>query len=206
MALTHTGVFATIASSNPRPALPVSLIPAAAGFGNRIAEQKERATQPAPVRSGGFGEARAASGLAPHGPAVSDGGFGAVSVAPDRPFQPPSRPAPGHFGDVTAAPAIPTANSAMHPPPSGAVEILEKPRPAYTAEARSLRIEGEVVLDVIFGASGEVVVLDVRKRLGHGLDENAIAAARTIRFHPAFRDGKPVDATGIVHIDFQLAY
>jgi TonB family protein len=183
------------------------LLSAPAGFGTRIAEPGERTPQPAPVRAGGFAEARAASGAAPHGPAVSDGGFGAVSVAVDRTVQLPGPPAPGHFGDVAAAiPTIPAANSGMRPPSNSAVEILQKPRPAYTVEARSLRIEGEVVLDVVFGASGEVVVLGVRKRLGHGLDENAVAAARAIRFHPALRDGKPVDAKGFVHIDFQLAY
>jgi len=206
-ALAHTGEFASIASSNPHPSLSGSPIPAASGFDGRLAGQTERTPQPAPVRAGGFGEARGAASPAAHGAAVSDGGFGAVSGAADRSARPPGRPASGHFGDIAAAiPVIPAANPGGQPPSDSAVEILQKPRPAYTAEARSLRIEGEVVMDVVFEASGEVVVLGVRKGLGHGLDENAVAAARAIRFHPALRAGRPVDATGIVHIDFELAY
>src|SRR5713101_6814307 len=39
------------------------------------------------------------------------------------------------------------------------VKILEKPRPLYTNEARTQRIEGEVLLQVMFMASGEVRVM-----------------------------------------------
>ena len=85
------------------------------------------------------------------------------------------------------------------------VEILSKPRPAYTAEARARNIEGEVLLEVQFSASGDVRVLRVVQGLGHGLDETALAAARGIRFRPATRDGAAVDSTAIVHIVFQLA-
>lgn len=85
------------------------------------------------------------------------------------------------------------------------VEIFSKPRPAYTDEARTKNIEGEVLLEMQFRASGEACVLRVIRGLGHGLDENAIAAARGIRFRPAARDGKEVDSAAIVHIVFQLA-
>lgn len=86
------------------------------------------------------------------------------------------------------------------------IEILAKPRPEYTSEARQLQIEGEVLVEVLFAASGEASVLAVVRGLGHGLDENALAAARAIRFHPAERDGETVDSKAIVHIVFQLAY
>src|SRR2546429_2735180 len=52
--------------------------------------------------------------------------------------------------------------------------------PAYTEEARRLRIEGEVVLEVVFGASGKLHVVRVVRGLGHGLDENAVRAAEQI--------------------------
>ena len=52
------------------------------------------------------------------------------------------------------------------------VVILAKPKPVYSAEALKLNLEGEVLLDVIFPASGgEVHVNRVVKGLGHGLDE-----------------------------------
>jgi TonB family protein len=86
------------------------------------------------------------------------------------------------------------------------VQILQKPRPAYSEEARKLQIEGEVVLEAMFTALGEVRVVRVLWGLGHGLDENAIAAARSIRFIPAQREGKSVDQAGTVRLTFQLAY
>ena len=86
------------------------------------------------------------------------------------------------------------------------VEIVSKPRPDYTEEARRLRVQGDVVLRVLFAASGRVQVLDVVQGLGYGLDENARRAAEQIRFKPASNDGKPVDSTANVRIAFQLAY
>lgn len=84
-------------------------------------------------------------------------------------------------------------------------EVISKPTPAYTPEARNLRIEGEVVLEVVFEASGKLRVLRVVQGLGHGLDETAMHAAEQIRFKPAKRDGQPSDYTALVHIVFQLA-
>ncbi len=81
-----------------------------------------------------------------------------------------------------------------------------KPQPAYSEEALRNLIEGEVLLNVIFRASGRVEVLSVRRGLGHGLDERAVAAAAGIRFEPARRKGLPADAHALVHIVFELAY
>jgi TonB family protein len=84
-------------------------------------------------------------------------------------------------------------------------EVVFKPTPVYTPEARSLRIEGEVVLEVVFEATGKLRVVRVVQGLGHGLDETATRAAEQIRFKPAKRDGQPSDYTALVHIVFQLA-
>ncbi|HTS09289.1 MAG TPA: energy transducer TonB [Candidatus Eisenbacteria bacterium] len=84
-------------------------------------------------------------------------------------------------------------------------EILSKPVPTYTDDARAKRIEGEVLLEVVFEASGRLHVLRVVHGLGHGLDESAVHAAEQIRFKPALRDGQPSDSTVVVHIIFQLA-
>jgi len=85
------------------------------------------------------------------------------------------------------------------------VEILSKPRPVYTEEARRLRLEGEVLVQVIFRASGEMRVIRVVRGLGHGLDESAVRAAQQIRFKPARHQGKPVDFRAVIHIVFQMA-
>jgi TonB family protein len=84
-------------------------------------------------------------------------------------------------------------------------EILSKPTPVYTQEARSLRIQGEVLLEVVLEASGKLHVVRVVHGLGHGLDDNAVKAAEQIQFKPAVKDGQPTDSTVVVHIIFQLA-
>jgi TonB family protein len=86
------------------------------------------------------------------------------------------------------------------------VEILAKPNPQYSEEARKLGIEGEVLVQVVFPASGPVQVVRVTKGLGHGLDESAMRAAQQIRFKPAMQNGQPVDFPATVHIVFQIAY
>ena len=111
----------------------------------------------------------------------------------------------GVFSDekATAAPQVKKAAAVSNSKP---VEILFKPKPVYTDQARDKKIEGEVLLQVVFSASGDVRVERVVQGLGYGLDESAESAARQIRFHPAQQEGQPVDSTAIVHIVFQLAY
>ncbi len=111
------------------------------------------------------------------------------------------------FGDTD-----PNAGSAPRAKPAEAVapktlpaEVLSKPNPTYTSEARSLKIEGEVLLEVVFESNGKVHVNRVIRGLGHGLDEAAIRAAEEIHFRPAVRDGQPADSTAVLHIVFQLA-
>jgi TonB family protein len=91
-------------------------------------------------------------------------------------------------------------------PATTPVEITYKPNPVYTEEARSLKLEGEVLLEVSFSSNGTLHVNRVVRGLGHGLDEAASAAANKIRFKPALRYGTPVDSTAVVHVTFQLAY
>jgi TonB family protein len=91
-------------------------------------------------------------------------------------------------------------------PDRSPVEITSKPNPVYTDEARALKLEGEVLLEVLFQANGQLHVNRVVRGLGHGLDEAAVAAATKMRFKPAFDHGQPVDSTAVVHVLFQLAY
>lgn len=88
---------------------------------------------------------------------------------------------------------------------SSGVAILYEPNPAYTSEARLLKMEGDVVLEVVFLASGQLQVTRVVSGLGHGLDEAAIQAAKQIRFRPAKRNGTPIDFPARVRIEFRLS-
>jgi TonB family protein len=111
----------------------------------------------------------------------------------------------GGFGDDTAVVGPqPVQRVQAKAPANTPVEILSKPKPVYTQEARNLRLEGEVSLEVVFSASGSVQVVRVVRGLGHGLDEAAEQAAAQIKFHPGTRDGVPVDTRATVHIVFEL--
>jgi TonB family protein len=112
----------------------------------------------------------------------------------------------GGFGDAEpVTPATRSMAAVTSVPKLTPVEIISKPNPLYTEEARQLRVEGEVLLEVTFQSSGTIRVLRVVRGLGHGLDESAIRAAEQIRFKPAQHDGQPADSTAVLHIVFQLA-
>jgi TonB family protein len=109
------------------------------------------------------------------------------------------------FGDQIVGDA-PKKKAASAESATTPVDILYKPRPEYTAEGRSLKLEGDVVMDLVFLADGTVQVNRVLSGLGHGLDEAATRAAQQIKFKPAKRDGQPVDFPARVRIEFRLAY
>ncbi|MGC1461639.1 MAG: energy transducer TonB [Terracidiphilus sp.] len=117
----------------------------------------------------------------------------------------------GSYGKVASAgiPAAATAVAvvprAVAEPISTNLEVISKPPVQYTAEARQLKVQGDVVLRVTFLANGQVIVQGVVHGLGHGLDEEARRVAEQIRFRPATRDGHPVDLTTTITITFQLA-
>ncbi len=110
------------------------------------------------------------------------------------------------FGSQQIAQNTPHIQRVDSGPPTTSVEITFKPNPAYTDEAKTLKLEGEVLLEVEFLASGQLLVNRVVRGLGHGLDETAVAAANKMRFKPAMRNGQAMDSTAIVHVVFQLAY
>ena len=130
------------------------------------------------IATGGKGDGRG------NGKGISTGGFGQEQVV------------------KCTGPKIQADTGAATTP----VEIIYKPNPVYTNEARSLKLEGEVLLDVTFFANGTLQVNRVVRGLGHGLDEAGSEAAKKIRFKPAQRGGQPVDSTAVVHVVFQMAY
>jgi TonB family protein len=135
---------------------------------------------------------------------VASAGFGDVAAGGTSDRTRRGTVAQGGFGQVTTVASTPRPRIDDRPN-TKPVEILSKPRPAYTDEARRLRIEGEVLLEVLFGAAGDLQVQRVVRGLGHGLDESAQRAARQIRFKPAQRDGSPFSTIAQVHIIFELA-
>jgi TonB family protein len=196
-----TGDFASVAPANPartlQPPVQTSVF--------NTQENAQAATRRSPLSASGFDSAGVAE--AHRTPAaVSQSGFSAPTPATSAQSAPHVMTNSG-FGD--AASQTPVHSSLPQPrsaPSTTPAEILSKPRPAYTEEARTLAIEGEVLVEVVLEPSGKVRIVRLVKGLGHGLDENAQAAAREIRFRPALKEGVPADSTAVVHILFQLAY
>jgi TonB family protein len=167
------------------------------GFDNAAASPRGAAS--GTVTTGGFGSTAASPRSATNG-AVTTGGFGSVPPAPRAAASGEVQKA----GFDQRAPAQP-AVAAVTKPVDRPVEIVFKPTPEYTDEARSARIEGTVSLELEFTAAGDVRVLRVVRGLGHGLDEAAERAALRMRFKPAQSDGRPVDSRATVHITFRLS-
>jgi TonB family protein len=116
-----------------------------------------------------------------------------------------------YSGGKVAPAAIPTVTKAVvvqqvvERPASTSLEVISKPPVQYTAEAKQLKIQGDVVLRITVTASGQVIVQGVVHGLGHGLDEEARRVAQQMRFRPATRNGQAVDTTTTITITFQLA-
>lgn len=152
------------------------------------------------VTTGAFGGAPPARNAATAVAAVAAGGFGSAAA----------RGASHTTGTVQTAgfdqrPSARPQAAVAAKPIDRPVEIVFKPTPEYTDDARSARIEGTVSLELEFTATGDVRVLRVVRGLGHGLDEAAERAALRIRFKPAQSDGAAVDSRATVHITFRLS-
>src|SRR6185436_17047518 len=151
------------------------------------------------VTTGGFSNGARAPRAAVDG-AVTTGGFNNGTPAL-RSAKAGEVQTSGFDQRTSAKPSVAAVTKPIDQP----VEIIFKPTPEYTDEARSARIEGTVSLELEFTAAGDVRVLRVVRGLGHGLDEAAQRAALRIRFKPAQSDGRPIDSRATVHITFRLS-
>lgn len=84
-------------------------------------------------------------------------------------------------------------------------EILSKPEPGYTREARRAGMQGNVVLKVLLLANGKLDRVRVVRQVPYGLTENAIRAACGIKFKPAVKAGAEVSQWITVEYAFRLA-
>jgi TonB family protein len=85
-----------------------------------------------------------------------------------------------------------------------AVFIFSKPRATYTDVARENNVEGTVLLKVTLLASGRVGSITPVRELPFGLTEQAIAAARQIKFKPKTVNGIPVSTIVTIEYGFRI--
>ncbi len=84
------------------------------------------------------------------------------------------------------------------------ISVVSKPEPYYTEGAREADVVGTVVLRVVFGSNGAITHVRVVSGLPHGLTEQAIFAARQIKFHPAIKDNRFVSIWVELQYNFNL--
>ena len=82
--------------------------------------------------------------------------------------------------------------------------LISKPEPIYTKAARTEKIVGTIILRCVFAADGTVKHILVVQSLPNGLTEQAVAAAKQIRFVPATLNGQPVSMWMQLEYNFNL--
>ena len=82
--------------------------------------------------------------------------------------------------------------------------ITYKPEPSFTEKAREKNVDGVVRLRAVLASDGRIKHILVIKGLPYGLTENAVEAARQIRFTPATLEGRPVSQFVILEYNFNV--
>lgn len=143
-----------------------------------------------PGSNGGIGSGRDRGVGDSTGPGFGPGKNGGIGGGPEG--------GTGRNGDETGT----------RPPPSvgvtQAMRIIDKPKPSYTDGARQHLVQGTVILRVTFLANGSIGNVSAVNGLPDGLTEQAIAAARSIRFEPAKVNGQNQTVTKQVEYRFSI--
>lgn len=87
---------------------------------------------------------------------------------------------------------------------SSRIVITYKEKARYTEIARINKVQGSVVLRVVFREDGKLTNIEAIRGLPDGLTRKAIEAAQLIRFQPATKEGKPVTVSGQMEFTFNL--
>lgn len=118
-------------------------------------------------------------------------------------------PDPEEIKQAQAASTRPAEPSPQMQPQTKTIEV---PRPniramylpLYTPKAREKKLEGKVVLKALFTRDGKIKDLSVEQKLGSGLDESALEAAKRLVFDPPIVDGHPIDVRAHIIYLFTL--
>jgi protein TonB len=92
----------------------------------------------------------------------------------------------------------------VYPTGTKPLQITSKPRALYTELATKNCIQGTIILKITFFSNGQVGKIKVVKGLPFGLSEQAVEAAKRIKFEPAMKSGKPINVTEKVKYPFTI--
>ena len=131
-----------------------------------------------------------------------------AETAAPAPVPPPPapRPAPEPAPAPRPAPAVREGELVTMGPGVEPPKVVRFRRPEYPPIARRLRVEGEVVVAVLVDETGEVAETRLVRGASRdvGLDEAALAAARSATFQPATKNGVRVKMWTTLRIPFRL--
>jgi protein TonB len=114
------------------------------------------------------------------------------------------KPAESKSGEGQAA--APVVKPLLRPVSGGVLngKALNLPKPVYPTAARSARMNGVVVVEVVIDISGKVI--SARAVSGPGLlQQAAVQAAYQAKFSPTILSGQPVKVVGTINYNFALA-
>lgn len=107
--------------------------------------------------------------------------------------------------EIKEDPRIAGAEDAAISGATAPIDLTPSIRPEYTDQARAEGITGTLTLEIIIADSGEVLqARSVGKKLGFGLEEQAVSTYRRKRFAPSILEGKAITVKVLVPIRFSL--
>jgi len=181
----------------PLQPLPDPAVPAAA-------DRDEPFDTPRPALVHGRRPAPAAATLDEASTAPVAAALAASTPAPEPAADAPSGDAPTDTPATTPA-ASPGAVAGGPPSATSAQPSRDNRPPRYPGLARRRGWQGRVVLAVQVDATGRALAVAVAESSGHGvLDDAAAAAVADWRFEPATEDGLPVAGEAEVSVRFSL--
>jgi periplasmic protein TonB len=74
----------------------------------------------------------------------------------------------------------------------------------YTKKAEKAKLQGVSVVSCVVGTDGKPRDVHTVRKLGMGLDENAVEAVRQYRFEPSKLNGKPVAVAIQIEVNFRI--
>lgn len=113
-------------------------------------------------------------------------------------YTPTVDPAPADTGPADIGPSVPVQGMRL--------EYAITPPPAYPRDALRQQLQGTVTLQVLVDVDGKPLEVDIHTSSGHrSLDREAVRhVLRHWTFQPATKDGRAVQAIGLVPIEFTL--
>ena len=82
--------------------------------------------------------------------------------------------------------------------------VVRMNHPRYTDAACRAKRQGSLRLSLVVGVNGRAQNIRVSRKLGFGIDEQAIQAIQTWRFMPGMKDGKTVPFYGAIEVYYHL--